>query len=300
MRQIRRRTRIFGRRRHRLNRLAISSLFLVLALVTAFSVRGVLQSGTDAASQDSQSDVANKTSTETLAAVQNDEVPPISVDELLSKNEDIPTSYYFRELTSNNALVRNADTKLVAASVTKMITGHYAFRQVDAGNLSLSELLGAYDVNWQLEQLLRQSNNDSWLLFFEKFGKSQIEAYARNDLGLTTYELERNLLSASDAAKLIELVYSGKLLQASSRQRMLSYLQNTFNETLIPAALSSTDTVYHKVGELEDVVNDASIIIRNNKTYVLVIMTNGNGYPDIPRRTAYIHDLTRALLATAP
>jgi len=262
--------------------------------VIQYSVRAVLR-------EDTQAETATETLPPTtelnaLAAVQPSASPTVTLTELLTQNSDITTNYYFRKISSTTPLVQNPDTSMVAASVPKLITATYAFRQIDAGNLSLTRNLGDFDVEWQLDQLLRQSNNISLELFFTLFGRDSIRSFAKNDLGLASYDIDSNMLSAGDAASILERLYTGTLLSEKSTGMMLSFLQNTYNETYIPAALNPDDSVYHKVGEYEDFVHDASVIVRNGEPYLLVIMTSGNGYPDYPRRTQYLRDLTRAFL----
>lgn len=269
----------------------------MLAFVIQYSVRAVLLEEPTA---EAVAETVQPTEEPTaLAVVQTPQTPSPTLTELLAKNADITTNYYFRKLSSTTPLVQNPDVAMTAASVAKLITGAYAFRQIDAGNLSLEKRLGNYDVEWQLEQMLRQSNNISWDLFFTLFGRDAISTFAKNDLGLNSYDIKNNMLSAGDAATILEQLYTGKLLSQKSTGMMLGFLQDTYNETYIPPALSEGDTIYHKVGEYEDAVNDAAIVIHDGEPYVMVFMTDGNGYPNYPRRTEYLRALTRAFLTEA-
>jgi beta-lactamase class A len=94
-------------------------------------------------------------------------------------------------------------------------------------------------------------------------------------------------------------LYEGQLLNPTDTAQLLSYMQNTNYETLIPAALPSDVTVYHKYGLLDGDLHDASVVVYNGHAYALVIYTNSpNGYTDDDARTTLIQQLTRTIISS--
>src|SRR4030042_3320860 len=72
-----------------------------------------------------------------------------------------------------------------AASVSKVLTGVMLLDKVDKGEIKLSDPLGAYNVEFQLEKLINISNEPSWALVDEKLGIEPQSAFAKERLGLS-------------------------------------------------------------------------------------------------------------------
>ncbi|MET3718463.1 MULTISPECIES: serine hydrolase [unclassified Arthrobacter] len=83
--------------------------------------------------------------------------------------------------------------------------------------------------------MVQESNNDSWTLLLEAVGLSGLSDYAaaidvsdRPDV---------NTLSTSDKAHLLVELFDGHLLDPEHTAQLLSYMQDTANESLIRAAV---------------------------------------------------------------
>ena len=96
-------------------------------------------------------------------------------------------------------------------------------------------------------------------------------------------------------AKILAALYSGSLLDSQDTAQLLSYMQDTNYETLIPAAVPEGITVFHKYGLLAGELHDAGILVRDGTAYALVIYTKGQALSDVPERTEVIHQLTQAV-----
>jgi beta-lactamase class A len=207
------------------------------------------------------------------------------------------------------AELRDADDDLVAdinqnhiftaASTTKMITACFFLHQVEQGNRTMDDQVGPYTADFQLQQLVNQSNNDSWEAFLDLLGRDNEQTYAKQ-IGLTSFNVWDNTIDADDLAVLLQKLWQGDLLNKEHTTQLLSLMQNTIEDQWIPPALASGDTVYHKYGALNDTVHDAAIIQHNGRNYVLVIMTDGNGDQDENEREALFHDLVKATFAPPP
>lgn len=181
----------------------------------------------------------------------------------------------------------------VAASTAKVLAAAAYYHLVETGAASLDDPLGAYTAGFQLREMVQQSDNDSWSLIMDAVGHSELTDYAAS-LGVD-YDPETNTLTPAEMTRILAGIYSGTLLDADDTAQLLSYMQDTNYETLIPAAVPDGITVFHKYGLLDDELHDAGILARDGTAYALVIYTKGQDLSDVPERTEVIHQLTQAV-----
>lgn len=183
--------------------------------------------------------------------------------------------------------------QFVAASTAKVLAAAAYYHLVETGAASLDDPLGDYTAGFQLREMIQQSDNDSWSLIMDAVGHEELTDYAAS-LGVT-YDPETNTLTPAEMAGILSGVYSGTLLNAEDTAQLLSYMQDTNYETLIPAAVPEGITVFHKYGLLDDELHDAGILTKDGTAYALVIYTKGQSLSDLPERTDVIHQLTQAV-----
>jgi beta-lactamase class A len=184
-------------------------------------------------------------------------------------------------------------TKFVAASTAKILAAAAYYHLVETGRASLATRMGSSTAAVQIHQMVQQSNNDSWALILGAVGHQGLTAYAAS-LGIS-YDRTVNLLTPAETAKTLSLLYSGKLLNPQNTAQLLSYMQRTNYETLIPAAVPAGIQVFHKYGLLSGNLHDASILVQGDKAYVFVVYTLGQNGSDMPARTRIIHQLTQTV-----
>lgn len=165
-----------------------------------------------------------------------------------------------------------------AASTEKVLSAITYYHLVEKGTLRLDDAVGPYPASYQLQQMINQSNNDSWNAINDALGgNDELQAYATS-IGLQ-YKVDGNLMSTKDMAMLLTKLYTGKLLNADHTKTLLSYMQNTNDETLISSVLPSGLTIYHKYGELVEgktnVLHDAAIVTDGSNAYAIVIYSDG-------------------------
>jgi beta-lactamase class A len=209
----------------------------------------------------------------------------------------VSVSIELRDLDSSLLAAINQTTPRRAASTTKIITASYFLRQVEQGRLSLDQSLGATTAKYEFQQMVNQSNNDSWLSFLDLLGESQEEDFA-HQIGLSSFTVSSNYIDTDDLTTFLQQLWQGKLLNQSDTRYLLSLMQNTNDENWIPPAIPADATIYQKYGALEDDVHDAAIIKTGGHVYGLVIMTNGNGAYEYDVRAHLFHDLVRATFTT--
>ena len=182
-----------------------------------------------------------------------------------------------------------------AASTAKILTAAAYYSLVEEGSASLDDPLGAYTSGFQIQAMVQDSNNDSWSLLMDAVGLPRLSDYAASlDI---TYDAEVNTLSTADMAHLLAELFEGRLLNQQHTEQLLSYMQDTNYEDLIPAAVPDAVTVFHKYGLLDDELHDAAILSSAEGSYVLVVYTKGADLSDVPQRTAVIHEITEAVTA---
>ncbi len=186
------------------------------------------------------------------------------------------------------------EAEFVAASTAKVLAAAAYLHLVETGEASLDDRLGNYRAEIQLQAMIQESNNDSWSLIMDAVGHDELSAYAAA-IGVD-YHPETNTLTPAAMARILAGLYSGGLLDPEHTAQLLSYMQDTNYETLIPAAVPAGVEVFHKYGLLGGNLHDAAILTGDDAAYALVVYTKGADLSDIPERTAVFHDLAAAVV----
>lgn len=185
--------------------------------------------------------------------------------------------------------------KFVAASTAKILAASAYYHLVETGRASLAAPLGGSTAGAQIRQMVQQSNNDSWTLILRAVGQRGITDYAAS-IGIT-YDFTVNLLTSAEMARTLQLLYTGELLNPAHTAQLLSYMQNTNFETLIPPAVPPGVGVFHKYGLLFGNLHDSSVLVKDGRAFVFVVYTCGKNYSDMGPRTRIIQELTRTVTA---
>lgn len=201
------------------------------------------------------------------------------------------------DIKSGENLHTGSRQSFTAASTTKVLTAALTMHEVEAGKLKLSKHINNYPISWHIEQIINQSNDDSWLALNHYFGQKKMEAYAKS-IGLSSYNYEKNLLSASDMTKLLSQLYTYKLMDSNHTRQILGYMQHTNNDDFIPAIADTSDiTVYHKYGWLGKNIHDGAILVMKDTAWALAIYTNPkNDEGNANTSTEIIHSITQSVV----
>jgi beta-lactamase class A len=186
--------------------------------------------------------------------------------------------------------------KFVAASTAKILAAAAYYHLTETGSAALTAPLGSSTAVFQIRQMVQQSNNESWALIVGAIGYQRLNDYAAS-IGIP-YDRAVNTLTPAEMARVLALLYTGQLLNGTNTAQLLSYMQHTNYETLIPAAAPQGITVFHKYGLLFGNLHDASILVQDGRAYAFVVYTLGRDMTDIPARTAVIHQLTQSVAAS--
>ena len=228
----------------------------------------------------------------TAAPVAPGETPDASINAVIQANSEYQVGVALLDLNTGALKQYGVEAPFEAASTAKVLTAVAYYEMVEAGQASLDDPMGDFTSGFQLREMIQDSDNDSWTLLASAVGNATLEADAAA-IGVT-YDSAGNTLTTAAMAQILGNLYGGKLLTPEHTQQLLSYMQNTNNEDLIPAALPAGVTVYHKYGLLDGELHDAAILATPTHSVVLVIYTKSADLTDVPQRTAMIHDITSA------
>jgi beta-lactamase class A len=183
-----------------------------------------------------------------------------------------------------------------AASTAKVLTAVFYVKQVESGRFTLDQAIGDKTARRQLQLMLQQSDDNAWELLNQAVGHDRLQQYAEG-LGLNSYNVQANLMTSADLAKLLKDLAGGQLLSAAHTGLLLSYMQNTNYEDFISPAVPAGYRLYHKVGIDEDVINDTAIIAApDGKAFVISIMTDGQGLYQWSNRAEMMQEIAAAAI----
>ena len=177
----------------------------------------------------------------------------------------------------------------VAASTGKILAAAAFYHLDETGQASLTDPLGYSTAGAQIRQMVQQSNNESWALILGVLGRQGLTDYAAS-IGIN-YDRSINVLTPADMARTLALLYTGRLLNPQNTAQLLSYMQNTNYETLLPAAVPPGVGVFHKYGLLSANLHDAGILVQDGEAFVLVVYTRGRGLSDMESRAVVIREV---------
>ena len=182
------------------------------------------------------------------------------------------------------------------ASDGKLLTAADYLHHVEQGTASLNQNIDGQSAEYWLKIMLVNSDDTAWAELNGYLTHEDLENYA-GTIGFNDYDPNINTFLPSDAARLLQQLYSGQLLNNADRSLMLGYLAQADYRTYIVPAVPKSDMVYHKIGLDGDEVNDAAIITNGQKYIVLVIFTNGNGSYNWNARAQLMQAITRDAIA---
>lgn len=219
-----------------------------------------------------------------------------SVQAIIDANPHLTIGVAVSDLEYGTKATVGSPEPMLGASTTKLLTAAVFLTGVEKGTYSLDQKYGGYPASWHLQQMINQSNNSSWETLIAAVTYKQLGVYAAN-IGMTGYNYYDNSLTAADEAVLIQKLYKGELLNREHTDLVLSHMQNTNNELLIPPAVAADVTVYHKYGQYLGHYHDAGVLIKDNHPVVVVIYTK-SADGSYAGRVEVIQQITRAITSS--
>jgi beta-lactamase class A len=194
------------------------------------------------------------------------------INSVIQNYSDMDIGVAVQDLNNGKTYHYGVSNPFVAASVSKVLTASLFLHEVETGQQTLDEPLGDGNAQYELQQMIEQSDNGAWQDLNGLLTHDALQSYAAR-IGLSNYDPDQNTLTVDDISLLLGKIYKGQLLNASHTQQLLNYMQDANFDSYIPASVPAGVKVYHKAGWLDDRVHDAAIIDNGKHPYVLVIFT---------------------------
>jgi beta-lactamase class A len=220
-----------------------------------------------------------------------------SLNNSIASRSDLEVSISIIDVNNNTQKDFGISDGFEGASTTKVLSAIVFLHEVENNEQNLNEQVGDFSASFQLQEMINQSDDDSWVAINQLLGHDELSEYAKS-IGLNSYDPDQNIITAHDDANLLKMLYQGKLLNNDDTKLLLSWMQNTNDETMIPEVISKEAVIYHKYGALDDRLHDTAIIIYKNHPIILSIYTKSTSGTDInlDSRAIFIRQLTSDVL----
>ena len=222
-----------------------------------------------------------------------------NVNAIINNNPSIDIGVSVIDINTNTKANYGIQDNFAGASTTKVLTAAAYLHDVETGRSSLTQSLSGATAQQQIRRMINQSNNTSWEVLNSAVGSTRLELYAHQQ-GMSSYKYYGNLMTSSDQALLLSKLYKQELLNESNTRLLLSFMQNTNNEDMIPVVKPNGSTLYHKYGQLDDRLHDSAIVVYKNRPIVLVIYTKGGASDgsNYASRTKLIQSIAQSVFTT--
>ena len=215
---------------------------------------------------------------------------------IISQNPDLDISISLTDLQTGARYHYGETASYDAASMIKLITAADFLHHVENGDMSLDAEYGDDTGQNQLQKMIVDSDNTAWSDLENAVTLDDQQSYAAS-IGLSSYQVDSNVISSNDINLLLEKLCDHRLLDASNTNLLLGYMKQANYRDYIVAAIPADIEVYHKVGLLDDRLLDAAIIKQGNRSYILSIFTKAeDGSYDFSRGSTLFGDITRVTL----
>lgn len=195
----------------------------------------------------------------------------------------------------------NGDKPFVSASIIKLAILGTLLDRAQSGALSLddsatvgpSDIVGGTGViqssgaggSYTYRQLaacmIQDSDNIATNLIIDAVGMPAVNEYA-SEIGLTQTVLNRRMMdfaagdenytSANDVARMLQLIYQGKLVNSGMSEFALDLLKGQHDDAGLLEGLPAGSVFAHKTGTLDGVFNDGGIVL-DQSPYVMVVLS---------------------------
>lgn len=229
---------------------------------------------------------------------------------------------FLYDLDTTNYLSINGDVPFSAASTIKTPILVAFFQDVEAGRLTLDDVLtmrqsdvgtGSGDMQYEpvgtqysaLEiatKMIVISDNTATNILVRKMGGANALNQRFQSWGLTSTAIRNplpdlegtNTTSPKDMVTLMTLVSRGELLSLRSRDQMLHIMERTQTNTLLPQGIGSGAQIAHKTGDIGSMVGDVGLVdMPNGKRYAVTALVQ-RPHND-PRAQELIRQVSRTI-----
>ena len=195
----------------------------------------------------------------------------------------------------------NGDKPFVSASIIKLAILGTLLDRAQSGALSLDDSAtvgpsdivggtgviqssgagGSYTYRQLAAYMIQDSDNIATNLIIDAVGMPAVNEYA-SEIGLTQTVLNRRMMdfaagdenytSANDVARMLQLIYQGKLVNSGMSEFALDLLKGQHDDAGLLEGLPAGSVFAHKTGTLDGVFNDGGIVL-DQSPYVMVVLS---------------------------
>ncbi len=228
-----------------------------------------------------------------------------NVREIIASTDAI-LGLVIKDLHTGETFSHNGDLLFTQASVIKLQILLELFQQANQGKFSLDDLMTVEQENivggsgilqnltpGKVQMSIRdvailmivESDNTATNMIIDLVGMENVNGTLKK-LGFTQTKLQRkmmdtaawvadreNISTPNETARLIEMIYNGKVLDRESCDEILQILSIPKGGS-IRAQLPAGTKVAHKTGGVGGVINDAGIIYLKNRPFIVTAMVN--------------------------
>lgn len=283
-------------RRHRRRSKWPYIVALVLILGTSFYLFGYLK---DDQTSDAQSTTEKaidflKGEPEPEPVVKKDTSEIITTLESYLVQQKGTYGYTVIELDDGRQFGKRDSTYYTAASSIKVAIFTYLYHQIEAGkinpntkvtylssdyetgtgSLQSTPIGSKYQISYLAERMIVVSDNVATNMLVRTLGRTNIQNYL-NSVGLAEVKMVTNDVTPRGMAKLLKLIYNGELLDANSKELLISYMKKSITPERLVAGVPSGVEVAHKIGSWSGAMSDIGIVFADNRAYAIAVYSDG-------------------------
>lgn len=238
----------------------------------------------------------------------------ISAIRSLISNKPGIYSVYISDFTNNDSFGINENTIFTAASVNKIPILAVLYYLVGKGEIDLDKDITlqpqdiqdgtgsirydptgtVYSYKTLASLMMEKSDNTAaYLLSNQIIGVDKIQEII-DKWGLKQTDMKSNKTSNIDQAKLLKLMYEGKVTSAALTKEMLDFMDDSEFEDRLPRQLPKEIPVYHKIGSEIRNTHDVGIVDppAGGPYYIGVFITDSPDEEDAKKTISEISRLT--------
>lgn len=185
----------------------------------------------------------------------------------------------------------NADQLFPTASTYKVYVMYDMMKKIMSGQLTWDDTIDGYPLEYCQEEMILRSENACSEAWLHQYGYDHVEEVA-HQLGSTstTFEPGEIYTNATDLANFMKKLYQGEGLDKENQELFIELLETQHYRNGMPSGLAGSAVVADKIGFLPGYRHDAGIVYGDKGNYVIAILTNNMGNPQIASISRIIYD----------
>ena len=209
------------------------------------------------------------------------------------------TGLFVIDVSNDTQASYNESRQFISASLYKLFVAYVVFDLVDGGDLRLDDIAQetGTTIEYCLDVMITVSDNTCAIALGRRVGwqaiDERLQSEGYTDTTLNNYDADGALITDKfttprDVATLLKRLYEGALLSGESTQRFMTLLEQQTLNYALPTGLDQDISFAHKTGILDEVSHDAGFVTYQDRTLVVVMMTDGwtAAYSESPDRFA--------------